>query len=280
MSDLRTPDLIFARTGNIVIFNQLAVKVELDNIPRDEYFAWLDRRKSDIPRNIAGAEIAEKPSARTSPPLNTAVYYDTVDYRILPTGALLRTSCRFDTHAFCAFKQAEDKHGVREDHRYVFENDEKKTIQAAPTSPEAVAIVMALLSRTDIRHPGTYLQDCYNIKAPSLRPSICLEDYRSHFFVWLDKRDALRCSLDHAFVRNLRLPVRDQKKVPVSEVELGIYPRIQTEVARDPRVVDLIRFLRDSLCEEFGVRCTTDIKYQRGARVLGIGRSALRTADK
>jgi hypothetical protein len=122
---------------------------------------------------------------------------------------------------------------------------------------------MALLSRTDIRHPGTYLQECYAIDPAILRPSICLEDYRSHFFVWLDKRDALRCSLDRAVVRNLRLPEHDQKKVPVSEVELAIYPRIQAEVARDPRVVDLIHFLRESLCREFGVRSTTDIKYQR-----------------
>jgi hypothetical protein len=132
MSYLRMPEFIYARTDNSVVFNQLAVKVELDSVANEEYFSWLDRRKSDIARHIIGAEIAEKPSARTSPPLNTAVYYDTADYRILPTGALLRTSCRIDTHAFCAFKQAEDEHGVREDHRYVFQDEEKRTIQAAP----------------------------------------------------------------------------------------------------------------------------------------------------
>jgi hypothetical protein len=273
MSDLRMPDLIYARTGDSVVFNQLAVKVEMDRVANEQYFSWLDHTKADIARHVVGAEIAEKPSARTSPPLNTAVYYDTADYRILPTGALLRTSCRIDTHAFCAFKQAEDAHGVREDHRYVF--DEKTAIQIAPTSTKAAAIVMALLSRTDIRHPGTYLQECYGIDATTLRPSICLEDYRTHFFVWLDKRDALRCSIDRAFVHNLRLPEQDQNKLPVSEVELAIYPRIHAEVARDPRVVELIRYLRDSLCREFGVRITRDIKYQRSAKVLGIWRQAV-----
>ena len=45
MSDLRIPDLIYDRTGDSVVFNQLAVKVELDSVPTEEYFAWLDRRQ-------------------------------------------------------------------------------------------------------------------------------------------------------------------------------------------------------------------------------------------
>jgi hypothetical protein len=280
MSDLRMPDLVYARAGNSVVFNQLAVKVEMDRVPNLEYFAWLDRRKADIDRYVAGAEIAEKPTARTSPPLNTAVYYDTADYRILPTGALLRTSCRIDTHAFCAFKQAQDEYSVREDRRFVFQDDEKRIIQAAPTSPEAVAIVMALLSRTDIRHPGTYLRECYGIDGASLTPSICLDDYRSHFFVWLNKKDALRCSIDRAFVRNLRLPEQDQKRVAISEVELAVYPRIEADIARDPRVVYLIKFLSESLCREFGARITKDIKYQRAAKALGIWDAGSRTTQQ
>jgi hypothetical protein len=279
MSDLRMPEFIYGRTVDSVVFNQLAVKVEMDSVPNQEYYAWLDCRKSDIARYIPGAEIAEKPNARISPPLNTAVYYDTADYRLLPTGALLRTSCRIDTHAFCAFKQAQDEHSVRQDHRHVFQGDEKRIIQTAPTSPEAVAIVMTLLSRTNIRHPGTYLQECYGIDPTALTPAICLDDYRSHFFVWLDKKDALRCSLDRASVRNLRLSELDQQKEPISEVELAIYPRIQPDVARDPRVVRLIAFLGDSLCREFGVQITRDIKYQRGAKVLGIYQAGSRMAQ-
>jgi len=270
MSNLQVPAKVYARTANSVVFNQLAVKVEMDSISNQEYYAWLDRRRADIAQHISGAEIVEKPTARTSPPLNTAVYYDTPDYRILPTGALLRTSCRRDTHAFCAFKDSQDEHSVREDHRYVFEGEEKKTIQTAPTSPDAVAIVMRLLSRTDICHPGTYLEERYGIKAADLRPAICLDDYRSHFFVWLDKKDALRCSIDRAFVRDLRVPEEHQKKMPVSEVELAIYPRMHPDLACDGRVVQLIDFLADSLRRELGVPITTDIKYQRAATVLGL----------
>jgi hypothetical protein len=270
MTDLRMPEVIYTRTGSNVVFNQLAVKIAMDDVTNEQYFDWLDQMKANIGRRISGAKIAEKPGARTSPPLNTAVYYDTVDYRILSTGALLRTSCRRDTHAFCAFKQAEDDHGVREDHRYVFQGDEKTIIQTAPTSPEAVTIVMKLLSRSDFRHPGTYLLEHYDIDPRTLSPSICLDDRRSHFFVWLDEQDALRCSIDRAVVWNLRLPDYERKKLPVSEVELAVYPRIQEKVARDPRVVDLMHLLRESLCREFGVQITSDIKYQRAAKVLEI----------
>ena len=273
------PEHVYARQGNTVVFNQLALKIEMDSVSNQAFYAWLDRRKADIAQHVAGAEIAEKENARESPPLNTAVYYDTSDYRILPTGALLRTSCRIDTHAFCAFKHAQDENSVRKDYRHVFEGDEKRTIQRAPASPEAIAIVQRLLARTDIRHPGSYLEEYYGIGASTLSPSVYLDDYRYKFFVWLDKKDALRCSIDRAWVKDLRLPEKDQKQVPVSEVELAIYPRLDPEVARDPRVVRLIEFLADSLCREFGVRITTDIKYQRAARVLGIYGAVLSTTS-
>lgn len=263
---------VYTKKDNIVVFNQLAVKIEMDSVTNDEYFAWLDRMTVCIRSEINGAEIAEKANARVSPPLNTAVYYDTEDYRLLTTGALLRTSCNKITHAFCAFKMAHDEHSVRKDHRYVFADTEKKTIQTDPTSREAVAIVTRLLMRNDIEHPGTFLERNYGIQGKELMPAICLDDYRYTFFVWLDKKDALRCSIDRAHVRNLRLPEKDQKHVPVSEVELAIYPRIDPVVADDPRIVHLIKNLSDALCREFSVNVTTAIKYQRAAQALGIYR--------
>jgi hypothetical protein len=270
MATLQMPDDVYAHKDSIVLFNQLAVKIEMDSVSNSSYYAWLDRMRRDVGQLVPGAEIAEKEDARKSPPLNRAVYYDTVDYKILPTGALLRTSCNIITHAFCAFKYAEDEHGVRGDYRYVFGGEEKRIIQTSPTSKEAVAIVSNLMARTDIRHPGTYLEECYGISGKTLTPSICLDDYRYTFFVWLDKRDALRCSIDRAHVSNLRLPEEERREMPVSEVELAIYPHIDPEVARDRRVVQLIEALAGSLCGEFCVRATTDIKYQRGARVLGL----------
>lgn len=273
MSDLQIPSeeaVYSVESNNLVIFNQLAVKIEMDTVNNEAYYAWLDEMKACIGQQVAGAEIAEKENARLTPPLNTAIYYDTDDYQILPTGALLRTSCNVITHAFCAFKQAQDQHSVRKDHRYVFSGDEKRTIQQAPDSPEAVAIVKRLLSRKDIEHPGTFLERYYGIRGEDLKPAIRLDDYRFTFFVWLDGRDALRCSIDRAHVVNLRLPEERRRSAPVSEVELAIYPRIKPEVARDPRVVELIKVLKDSLCRKFNVAVTTDIKYQRSAKVLGI----------
>ncbi len=274
MPDLQVPTLeeVYTKKENIVVFNQLAVKIVMDSVSNEDYFAWLDRRIADIGQKVPGAQIAEKVNARNSPPLNIAVYYDTDDYRILATGALLRTSCNRITHAFCAFKMAQDEHSVRKDHRYVFAGEEKTTIQQAPTSREAVAIVGRLMARKDIEHPGTFLERSYGIRGEDLKPAISLDDYRYTFFVWLDKKDALRCSIDRAAVANLRLPEHEQIKKPVSEVELAIYPRISPEVAKDPRVVQVIQFLSDSLCQEFGVTITTDIKYQRAASALGIRR--------
>ena len=109
---------------------------------------------------------------------------------------MLRTSCNRITHAFCAFKAAEDGDGIREDHRHVFADAEKRTIQVAPASFEAVAIVTRLLARRDIDHPGRSLHREYSIDPTTLEPAIQLDDYRYTFFVWLDERDALRCSID------------------------------------------------------------------------------------
>ncbi len=272
MTDLQMPSGkdVYTKKGDIVVFNQLAVKIVMDSVSNERYFTWLDHMIMEIDRIVPGAKIVEKERAREAPPLNTAVYYDTDDYKILPTGALLRTSCNIITHAFCAFKMAQDEHSVRSDYRYVFDGEEKKTIQNKPVSKEAFNIVHRLLLRKDIEHPGTYLEKYYGIKGEDLTPSVCLDDYRYTFFVWLDNRDALRCSIDRYHVTNLRLPEKERQRMPVSEVELAIYPHVDPEVANDHRVVQLITVLSDSLCQEFGVHITKDIKYQRAAQVLEI----------
>jgi hypothetical protein len=245
-SGLQMPPTIYTRDGPSVVFNQLAVKIEMDAVSNERYFRWLDDMRAQIAETVPGSQIAEKEHARISPPLNTAIYYDTEDYRLLPTGALLRTSCNRITHAFCAFKAPQDRNGVRNDHRYVFAGEEKATIQNAPASPEAVAIVKSLLSRTDIEHPGTFLGRHLGIPPERLEPAIHLEDYRFTFFAWLDGKDALRCSLDRFQVSDLRS--RSGGKKSVSEVEVAIYPRIAPDVAQDPRVVRLITTLAESLC--------------------------------
>ncbi len=270
MLKLGMPEKVYVTNGNIVYFNQLAVKIEMDSVSNEDYYLWLDKMSDKIESLVPGSKIAEKENARISPPLNTAIYYDTPDYKILPTGALLRTSCNKITHAFCAFKDSQDDEGVRNDHRYVFSGDEKSTIQLAPASNEAVEIVKRLLCRKDIEHPGTYIQKYHGVDPENLEPAICLEDYRFTFFVWLDKFDALRCSIDRFEVSDLRIPSQNRVKRPISEVELAVYPRIDPERARDPRVIQLIKTLVASLCEQFGVSVTTDIKYQRSAKALEI----------
>ncbi|MFG2981703.1 hypothetical protein ACGFYQ_10645 [Streptomyces sp. NPDC048258] len=261
---------VYTKNGNSALFNQLALKIEMDSVSQQDYYAWLDDATRTIGAAVPGAQIAEKENARKSPPLNTAVYYDTADHRVLPTGALLRTSCNKITHAFCAYKGAHDEHSVRRDYRYIFDGAEKSTIQDAPASDEAVSIVYKLLRRTDIQHPGILLQKEHGIDPTQLTPALLLEDYRYTFFVWLDGKDALRCSLDRAFVSNLRLHEDERSVRPVSEVELAIYPHISDEIAGDTRVVSLIKELSRSLCERFDTRVTTDIKYQRSAKSLGI----------
>lgn len=265
-------EAVYSKTkdSDLVLFNQLAVKIEMDTLSNEDYFAWLDRMADEIGSRVPGAQIAEKEDSRIAPPLNTAVYYDTSNYALLPTGSLLRTSCNRITHAFCAFKLAQDKHSVRRDYRYVFADEEKRAIQIAPTSEESVGIVRRLLARTDIEHPGTYVQRYYGINPTDLDPAICLDDLRYTFFVWLDGLDALRCSIDRASVYNLRVPESVQERRSFSEVELAVYPHIMPEVARDPRVTELINELAADLQRHFGVHITTAIKYQRATEVLGI----------
>jgi hypothetical protein len=263
-------DPVYERSGNFVVFQQLGVKIALDAVSNQEYYGWLDEMIANVGSVVPGAEIVEKPQARVSPPLNTAIYYDTADYQILPTGALLRTSCNKITHAFCAFKASADGNHVRRDHRYVFDGEEKATIQQQPDSPEALAVVKRLLARKDIEHPGTHLRKTYGIEPESMEPSIRLDDYRFTFFAWLDGKDALRCSLDRFDVSNLRVPDRTRDRKQVAEVELSIYPRIDLAVAKDARVRMLIDALSDSLCNRFAVSVTSLIKYQRAARALGL----------
>ncbi len=270
MTKFQMPEAVYFQKDSVVHFHQLAVKIEMDAVSNEQYFSWLDRVSEQIGSIVEGAQIAEKPSARVSPPLNTAIYYDTGNYAILPTGALLRTSCNKITHAFCAFKMAEDETSVRNDHRYVFEGEEKRAIQEAPASEESVRIVTNLLARTDIVHPGTHLRAATGIEPRDLFPAICLEDLRYTFFTWLDGKDALRCSIDRFQVSDLRVAEMDRVRRPLSEVELAIYPRISSEVAADRRVIDLMEALRDSLTSQFGVSVTKAIKYQRAADALGI----------
>lgn len=263
---------IYDKSGNSTVFLQLARKVEMDHVSNESYYVWLDDEKKAVGRAVRGAEIVEKADARENPPLNTAIYYDTENLDILPTGALLRTSCNKITHAFCAFKGQEDKYGVRRDNRHVFDGEEKRTIQQDPSNSKAVDIVKSLMARTDIDHPGCHLERETGIDPTALYPALLLDDLRYTFYVWLDKKDCLRCSIDRAQVRSLREGVGNPDYVPVVEVEIAIYPRISDEVARDPRVAELIDYLTNSLVSRFDTRVTKMIKYQRSAEALGMGR--------
>jgi len=255
------------------LFNQLAVKVEMDDVADADYFAWLDEAPAAAAKAVSGVTFLERDGGRASPPTNIAVYYDTNDHRLLPTGALLRTSCSVLTHAFCAFKMPEDRFGNRLDRRHVFEGEEKATIQKAPYSPEAIAIVMKLLSRRDIDHPGKFLTAETGIDPAELSPALVLFGRRSTFFVRIDDLDVLRCSIDRSHVADFRKDPECTHRVEFREVELSIYPRIPEEIASDPRVVEIIEFMRESLCSRFDTRVTHAIKYQRGAALLGIGQS-------
>lgn len=271
MPELQLPagEDVFAKQGKVALFYQLGVKVDLMTVSVARYFAWLDGMKERLPGLVPGAEIAEKPNARIQPVLNTGVYYDTEDYQVVRTGSLLRTTCAV-THAFCAFKLANDGKDVRKDHRYVFQGRDKRLIQQAPASDEAVAIVRRLLARTDIEHPGTFLHRYHGIDPTTVAPSILVKRYISSFYVWLDKRDALRCPMDRVYASNLREAAAQRRLRSFREVELMIYPHVEPDVARDPRLVQVIEQLAESLREELGALITTEIKYQRGARALGL----------
>lgn len=261
---------VFEKNVGHNVFNQLAVKIDMDGVGDDEYFAWLDETIRDAGSVIPGIRFLEKEGVRQSPPLNTAVYYDTDDYRLLPTGALLRTSCNVVTHAFCAFKMPEDQHGNRLDRRHVFDGEEKAAIQKAPFSPMSTQIVRTLLSRTDIDHPGVFLRDQFQISAEELSPAVVLRGHRSTYYVLLGEYDILRCSIDRSAVFDCRKDVGLERPADFREVELSIYPRISPAIQGDSRVVESIWLLADSLTARFGKSVIYDIKYQRAATSLGI----------
>ena len=262
---------IFARCDDFIIFHQYGVKLVLDrDLPTETYVRWLDAMRTELPRLVPGGQIVEKEYARAEPRLNTGIYYDTPDRQLLRLGAVLRTTCNKMTHAFCAFKQPQDAEGIRKDHRHVFEGAEKRAIQSDPTSSEARAAVVRLLARTDIDHPGRRLRARYGIDPASLTPSIRVAQLRHPFYVWLDRRDALRCVMDRADVTDLRAPHRNHPDVHFRELELPIFPRIKPEVAADPRTLELITALQRAAIRDLGATLTEDNKYQRAARELGV----------
>src|SRR6266853_1126294 len=92
--------VVYTRRGNFAVFNQLGLKLDFKSTTSDkEYYDWLDAMIVDIGRLVPGAKIAEKSYARAEPRLNTGVYYDTPDYRLLKGGLVLRTTCNRKTHA-------------------------------------------------------------------------------------------------------------------------------------------------------------------------------------
>jgi len=267
--DLSKP--VFEVTLGHNVFRQLAVKIDMDGVSDAEYFSWLDCMIRETGTEFQGVEFLEKEGVRTNPPLNTAVYYDTTDYKLLPSGALLRTSCNKVTHAFCAFKMPEDEYGNRLDRRHVFEGAEKLQIQTAPFSKESIAIVKRLLARTDIEQPGTFLQREYGISPDEMMPAVVLFGHRSTFYVGLDGYDVLRCSIDRSEVMDYRHDIEASATKAFREVEVSIYPRIRKEISGDPRVIPLIRYLTNTLTTRFSRPIIQAIKYQRAAMVLGIG---------
>lgn len=252
------------------VFRQLAVKVDMNGVPDHEYFAWLDFVIREASGGTSKVLFLEKEGVRTDPPLNTAVYYDTVDYKLLPTGALLRTSCNKVTHAFCAFKMPETVSGTRLDRRHVFQGEEKKQIQTAPFCDASIAIVKRLLRRTDIEQPGMFLFEEFGISPEDLTPAVVLFGHRSTFYVRLEDYDILRCSLDRSQVMDFRKDPQGLDQKSFREVEISIYPRIKSEMAGDPRAISLIRYLTDSLTTRVSRPIIYEIKYQRAAAALGI----------
>lgn len=267
-----TEGSVHEKHGEYNIFRQLAVKVFADHITDEEYYKWLDEVPLELKSRFPSVEFKERDWVRASPPLNTAVYYDTPHYDILPTGALLRTSCSRLTHAFCAFKMPEDSTGNRLDRRHVFEGEEKASIQNDPSGPEAVAIVKSLITRHDVDQPGTFLKMATGISPDQLSPALVLKGHRTTFYVLIDGYDVLRCSIDRSSVfdfRSGKVAEDPTNWKSFREVELSLYPRISDEIKGDPRVVQVIEALRDSLINRFDTHVIYDIKYQRGMKLLG-----------
>ncbi|PIF06757.1 hypothetical protein [Candidatus Pantoea floridensis] len=267
-----TEGSVHEKHGEYNIFRQLAVKVFADHIDDAQYYKWLDEVPLELKSRFPSVEFKERDWVRASPPLNTAVYYDTPAYDILPTGALLRTSCSRLTHAFCAFKMPEDATGNRLDRRHVFEGEEKSTIQNDPSGHAAVSIVKNLITRRDVDQPGTFLKLATGISPDDLSPALVLKGHRSTFYVLIDGYDVLRCSIDRSSVFDFRSGSDAEEPAnwkSFREVELSLYPRISDEIKGDLRVVQVIEALRDSLINRFDTHVIYDIKYQRGMKLLG-----------
>ncbi|PQQ29130.1 hypothetical protein [Photorhabdus hindustanensis] len=254
------------------IFRQLAVKVFANHITDEQYYQWLDSVPAELASKFPTAEFKERDWVRDNPPLNTAIYYDTKNYDILPTGALLRTSCSKLTHAFCAFKMPEDETGNRLDRRHVFEGKEKTEIQNNPSGEKAVSIVKNLITRKDIEQPGTFLEKTFGINPSEIYPAMILKGYRTTFYVLIDDYDVLRCSIDRSSVFDIRGEVDiedDNNWKKFREVEISLYPRMDDAIKNDLRVIQLIQDIRDSLVSRFNTHVIYDIKYQRGMKLLG-----------
>lgn len=267
-----TEGSVHEKHGEYNIFRQLAVKVFADHINDESYYRWLDEVPLELKGRFPSIEFKERDWVRANPPLNTAVYYDTPGYDILPTGALLRTSCSRLTHAFCAFKMPEDSTGNRLDRRHVFEGEEKATIQNDPSGAASVGIVKKLITRHDVDQPGTFLEMATGISPDLLSPALVLKGHRTTFYVLIDGYDVLRCSIDRSSVFDFR--AGQDAEDPTNwksfrEVELSLYPRISDQIKGDPRVVQVIEALRDSLINRFDTHVIYDIKYQRGMKLLG-----------
>ncbi|MFI1890371.1 hypothetical protein [Streptomyces jumonjinensis] len=52
-------------------------------------------------------------------------------------------------------------------------------------------------------------------------------------------------------MHDLRLPEGERVKKPFSEIELPVYPHLPDEIAQDPRLLQLIEALTQSLRETF-----------------------------
>jgi hypothetical protein len=261
----------FDREGDFVVFRQFGFKLDFpDTVPEWLYYRWLDETIKSIGDLVSGASIVEKESERSEPRRNIGVYYDTDAYRLLFANVILRTTSNPRTHAFCAFKLGEDQDHVRRDHRYVFDGAEKHIIQNSPTSAEAELVVKRLLRRTDILQPGAILREMTGITPDELQQSLCLDQLRRTFYVLLDGKDALRCSLDKVQVRNLRTPSPFSDGARFSEVEIPIYPRVTAEVYADPRLQRLVEALVESLQRRFKSAVVSDSKYRRAAKAVGI----------
>ena len=105
-----------------------------------------------------------------------------------------------------------------------------------------------------------------------LCPSMILFGNRSTFYVRLDNHDILRCSIDRSAVTDYRNDYEGFNKKDFKEVEISIYPRISEAISKDIRVLDLIYYLVDSLTSKFDKKVIYDIKYQRGAKLLGLSK--------